>query len=529
MNFYNNFLQAANNHRDKVAITGDNYSVTYTQFLKEVTDLANSLPDYLLNSAGAIVLPRKKSAVSWQLALNSKNLAFSNIDPLQPFTRLEQMLEQLRPSIIVCEKSNHQLVDWCREKGMTGLLTGNSIEDEIDDEIESLISGEAPSYLLDENRSKNLSTDEIAFVLTKNYRTYPELCRYIVFSSGSTGNPKAIMMNDTGAVCTIQSQIKEFGIKGEDNVLWALNPGFDASLSDIYCALFSGANLCIYPEALSKIKTVVEFLNFHEISVADLPPSILPYIDLDKIPSLKTIIFGGEVANEAIILKHSEKANMFNVYGPTETSICASFSKVVPGWTSSCIGQPLDGFVFSINPSNQELIISSNSGHIALGYLDLPELTKEKFSKIINDDLKETQPITEHNFKNFNTFNSADSATFDGANYFYLGRIDRQFKHLGNLVSPEEIEKIALNFEFISHAQAQYDEVKKVIILNACLKDTRNGTNLNGMDLITNMGYNEDMKLELKMHLKRSLPSFMQPGIINFVSMKTNHNGKVAL
>ena len=117
---------------------------------------------------------------------------------------------------------------------------------------------------------------------------------YVFFSSGSTGEPKAILMPMAGIGPVIESQIKTFSIDENARVLWMLSPGFDASLSDVFTALCAGSTLVI-ADAFSDITTFSKYLSDVRITHIDIPPSLLSRLKKEDLPeSLQTIIVGGE-------------------------------------------------------------------------------------------------------------------------------------------------------------------------------------------------------------------------------------------
>lgn len=261
----------------------------------------------------------------------------------------------------------------------------------------------------------------------KDYSYYKD-CAYIVFSSGSTGTPKAILLKDTPIINTVKQQAYITHINQRSKYLWLLNPAFDASLSDIYSTILSGGALYAYNIKSTHIKEIFNTIERESITHIDLPPSVfhLFYNHYEKKNnkdiSLKHIIFGGEIANEDICFKLSKIFTLYNAYGPSEATICSSMNIVMNGWTNNNIGQPLKGYIYSIVQG--ELHIGGDS--LAIGY----------YNKDLNDKFYE--------FDGIRWFKSGDIVEYSNNQYFYKGRADRQFKHNGQLICPEEIETQAL-------------------------------------------------------------------------------------
>lgn len=273
-----------------------------------------------------------------------------------------------------------------------------------------------------------LTDNEIIYY--PEYQKFPREADYVIFSSGSTGNPKGIIMKGQPAINIVSQQASIIGMKPGDKYIWLLSPAFDASLSDIYSTFVSRGILIIPNFDTTKIKKLCKYIQDEKIAYMDLPPSMfyLFYKVLNnyKLDSLKGIVFGGESASEIIIKSMCERFNMFQAYGPTETTICSSMNKINVNSNIYDIGTPLNNVEFKI--LNNELLISGNM--LSLGYFDNEILNKDKFIKI--DDII--------------WFKTGDYVSLIENQYIYKGRLDRQFKINSQLISPEEIENKAIRY-----------------------------------------------------------------------------------
>lgn len=212
---------------------------------------------------------------------------------------------------------------------------------------------------------------------------------YIIFSSGTTGKPKGILVGHSGLVNLARCQRKAFCLTEHSRNLWFLSLNFDASISDILVTLTSGAALVI--ETTDSVELSANLLNIIKklgISHADIPPSVLRITDANDCPQcLETIIIGGEATDKATVLKWANKVNLVNVYGPTEATVCTSLCQCSEDWAVPVIGKELDGVTYNIyddgemNADEGELWISGEC--LAIGYFKNEKLTNEKFP-IIN-------------------------------------------------------------------------------------------------------------------------------------------------
>lgn len=360
-----------------------NYS--YKEIIDQVSLLKNLFKGQ--NNAGLIYLPKNEYLIILLLALNASGNVFSMLDITTPKDRALEVISQLKPKWII------SLEDF-------STLGFNKIQ-----------------------IKKNLIKESYKIWTTESYTAYDKKISHIYFSSGSTGKPKGILLTPEPLIDVVIQQAQMIGMNSDKKFAWLLSPSFDASLSDIFTTLFSGAQLHICDFTQNKIKTVIKYFTDNKITHSDISPSVLPLFKNNTL-FLESIIFGGEISNENTIKELAKTMNMFNAYGPTETSICSSLKKVDNDWTANNIGKPLMRVCYYISEDN-ELYISGN--HLCIGYLD----TQLNFKKFVIKN-------------NIRYYKTGDLVEYKNGEYFYLGRIDKQFKNNGVLISPEEIESIAI-------------------------------------------------------------------------------------
>ncbi len=260
---------------------------------------------------------------------------------------------------------------------------------------------------------------------------------YILYTSGSTGAPKGVRVGHGGLVPMLRAQIEAFGIARGKRVLFALSTAFDASISDLGTALLAGATLVITPAALTT-RDLVPFLRLHAITHADLPPSLLARVPAtDAPPLLETVIVGGEVCPLATVRAWARRVRLVNVYGPTEATICTSLVRCdADTWERPRLGQPLRHVEYRVEDG--ELLIGGPQ--LALGYVRRPELDAARF--------------VQRDGKRF--YRSGDrvrpGSEREEGGLEFLGRVDRQVKLRGQLVSPEEIELALLALPEVQEA-----------------------------------------------------------------------------
>ncbi|SMH47742.1 non-ribosomal peptide synthetase [Azospirillum agricola] len=157
----------------------------------------------------------------------------------------------------------------------------------------------------------------------------PDEVAYIIFTSGSTGQPKAVMVEHAGFVNMALGQIEAFGLGAGDRVLQFASPSFDASLANLFMALFAGGAVVLPDKAvIESVPRFLEFLAASGTTVATLPPTYLRALDRAAMPTLKVLITAGEAAPVADLTHYADRLRAFNAYGPTEASVCATIHRV---------------------------------------------------------------------------------------------------------------------------------------------------------------------------------------------------------
>ena len=257
---------------------------------------------------------------------------------------------------------------------------------------------------------------------------------YVIYTSGSTGSPKGVMIKRNELHNVIYNQVKEFQMIKE-NIFLYVNVCFDAIFSDILCSLVSGSCLFIKEDIKTKFKKLEGFISDYNISYLDAPPSILKFLDFDKL-NVKILVVGGENSDFNLLKKISKKTNVFNVYGPTEFSICTSIKKIEEDSSFLSVGKPIDSVYYEI--IDNELYISGMG--MAKGYVN-NDLTKERFV--------ENQGVIK--------YKTGDIFELTNGEYVFKGRKDSQIKNKGQLVDLNELEitanshpKVSSSFSFFN-------------------------------------------------------------------------------
>ena len=432
-------------HPEAPALIDGDVTLTRATLLRWCDATAAQLPPCFTASEGpalcALLLPRSWAVPLALIAARFAGMAFLALDPAQPAARLGSILAEARPTIVLGFAAERARVE--------AVLHASGLRP-----AASAVPLNPPDPALEWLELHRLADG----------RALPPGTGHLVFTSGSTGRPKGVVLRDGPLLQTVAAQRNLLGTDGTGAdatapSVWALNPSFDASLSDIFCALLGTAPLLVFREEQTRWRSLAAVIARHGGARTDLAPSLLRLVPPEAL-GLKALIFGGERCDPATAARWGRATLALQAYGPTEAAVCATMARAGPGWRDGELGRPLphqtvllstEQGVFRVSPrvpdagpDNAEIFNAtvlapagapeSATGEIwlagdaiATGYLDAPRLEVERFG------MWEGQRI----------HRTGDIARWSDGCLVWLGRRDRQLKLNGRLVCPEEIEAVA--------------------------------------------------------------------------------------
>ncbi|BFM45582.1 hypothetical protein CFS9_42230 [Flavobacterium sp. CFS9] len=353
------FQEQAKKVSEKIALKDDVKSYSYG----ELDKLSSQIATYIMAQFGqedkspiAVLLGRSANMIAVLLGILKTGRPYIPLDPAFPKDRLSYIVANSQTSIIVNE---------------------NSYEIEGIEEVKTL----SLENILDE-------IDEVQ--VTEFQIVSPQDTAYIIYTSGSTGNPKGVEIGHQSLLNFLTSIQQAPGIRESDVLFSVTTYSFDISILEFFAPLISGATLYVASQDLLSDPTlIIRKLEELKPTIIQATPSFYQMLfnanwQGDK--QLK-ILCGGDLLSESLAQKLiSHSSALWNMYGPTETTIWSSVKKIERPSEASNIGKPINNTQFYIldefldpKPIGTPGAIYIAGDGLALGYYKNNELTKEKF------------------------------------------------------------------------------------------------------------------------------------------------------
>ncbi|GAB3327494.1 hypothetical protein GCM10027299_28180 [Larkinella ripae] len=473
-----------------VALRCGPVSLTYEQVNQQANQLAHYLRErgVTTNTLVGLCLERSPEMLVSLLAILKAGGAYVPLDPDYPASRLQEL---------------------CAQTGIQWIVTKLKWRDRLPAE------GITPVFLDQETASwAGEKTGNLDLPRDGNQLAY------VVFTSGSTGQPKSVAIPHRGVARLVKGA--NYAQLDETTILLGMAPlAFDASTFDVWATLANGGQLILMPERQPTLDAIKYAIQAHRVNTVFLTTALFNVLvdsDLSGLTTLSQLLTGGEAASVSHLHRAQQQlpaCKISNVYGPTESTTFATFYPLPStAWDAHTvpIGRPLSNTRLYIVDSFTNPVPVGVVGELLIGgdglardYLFQPELTREKF--IADPFSQDTDG---------RLYRTGDQARYraDGAIEF-IGRLDDQVKIRGFRIEPGEVE----------FALGQHPAVKETFVVVA---ETPSGQK----ELVAYLVPQPHARVvpdDVRAFLQTRLPQHLIPAaLVPLESLPLTANGKVA-
>lgn len=473
-----------------LALVDQKNGLSYTHMLDEAEHIALEFVKMeLFKKPIAIFMEKSSRAIVSFLGVALSGNYYTVIDTKMPSNRVEKIMETFNPNIIVVDRKNEKKA---MELGRRYIVYEDAIE----------------KILVDKDRD---------IVKTAEKKIIDTDILYVLFTSGSTGVPKGVIITHRSVIDYTEWVTETFKFNHATVIGNQAPFYFDNSVLDIYSTLRNGATLHIIPQMLYSFPIkLLEYVKEKQINTIFWVPTVLSRVaDLDlldkcDIDCLEKVLFAGEVMPARQLnawIKRLPNAIFANLYGPTEITVdctCYIIDREIKDDESVPIGYACTNTDILVFNDKNELVKTNEKGELcvrgsslSLGYYNNPEKTSLAFvqnplNNLYRELIYRTGDIVHYN---------------ERGEIIYDGRRDSQIKHTGHRIELGEIERAVFS----------NSEIKS----NCCLHDVSKD------QLI--LFYVGDIEADmLRRYLNNLVPDYMLPNIYRKLDvMPLNMNGKI--
>ena len=477
---------------NKLALQDISGNITYQEYRSKSLAIAYKIVELNkgeMKKPVVVYLEKGKEVLVSFMGVAYSGCFYSPIDTEMPQSRVDKILEVLKPEIVITTnklKTNFEKFNFY----------GSYII------YEETICSEEDETAVKPYTEKIIDTDLL----------------YVLFTSGSTGVPKGVSICHRSVIDYTDWVTETFNITQKDTFGNQAPFYFDNSILDIYSCMKTGATLNIIPKKLFfQPVPLLEYIKYNKINTIFWVPSALIVVsklkafrNVDLSDTLKRVLFCGEVMpNKQLNIwrKFLPNVTYANLYGPTEITDACTYYIVDREFSDDeplPIGIPMSNTDILVLNDEDKLVTDDEVGELcvrgtslAMGYYNNPEKTRSAF---VQNPLNKAVPEIIYRTGDLVRYN-------EYREIIYISRKDFQIKHLGHRIELGEIETAISSLEEVT--------------LNCCLYDEKNQRIVLFVDAQVDRDY-------IKERIEKLVPEYMIPGkVIYLENMPINANGKI--
>ncbi len=350
------------------------------------------------------------------LAVLKTGSAFVLLDVSQPEARLRGIVQQTGAPVICSSASS---------RGLSERLIGSSYNVVVTD----------PSSIANGPEVEGVGKPFPA-------KVSPSSACYCVFTSGSTGQPKGVVLSHSNICSAFEHQLAHLGFTQHQRVFDFASASFDVAVHNVLATLASGGCLCV-PSEHERVQDPTGAMADMKVTLANFTPSVAQLIDPARVPSLETVIFLGESLSRREAQRWTGK-HIMNTYGPAEATPIATINSELRSWderSDPSVGLPVGVVAWVVDPQNHDVLLEH--GEIGELLLEGPLVSDIGY---INDPKKVAQvfissPTWLSRLRQSKLYATGDLVRTDQQGHLrFVGRKDFQVKIHGQRVELGEIE-----------------------------------------------------------------------------------------
>lgn len=438
-----------------------------------------------------ICMEKSMWATVAMLAILKTGAAFVAMDIIsQPKKRLEIIVDQIKATCIVTTSQTTDLAKQLCE--------------------EVIVCDHKSQYL-------TVGTND---TFKQDAQSQPSDTAFVVFTSGSTGIPKGIIITHENFSTTIAHHARELKLTKDSRIFDFASYSFDIAVHNALMALSVGGCLCIPSEQDRKNDIEGSFKRL-QANWADITPSVARLIDPSAVPALQTLVLSGEVVSKDIVQKWGKKVHLINAYGPAECQICTVNGTIAGGDNAADIGRGVACATWIVDIGTNNLTPIGAIGELVIeGPIVSPGYLNDSNHSFIRDPLWLTEGSTSVPGRKGFVYRTGDLARYrPNGTIVYMGRASMQAKLHGQRIELSEVEF------YVKKADTSLKEVIADVV-------DIGGTNILTAFIVASndghaMSLEKDVTLTvepippppgLNRALKSDLPSYMIPGLFLQIS-----------